>query len=229
MIHGIFQYDFFGHPVWITTTHVSLLLVLMVLIGFAIIVNRKIKKMQVIPTGLQNVAEILVEKLDGMVDSGMGKRAPAFRNYIGILFMFILLSNLSGLMGLRPPTADYGVTLPLALITFSIIHFVQFKHQRLRDIWKSLCAPLPPWLPIWFPIGVISEIAVPISMSLRLFANILSGAILMALLYGLLGWIATGWPAVLHVYFDIFSGAIQTYVFCLLTMTYVANAYGDED
>jgi F-type H+-transporting ATPase subunit a len=91
-----------------------------------------------------------------------------------------------------------------------------------------MCSPLPPWLPIWFPINVISEIAVPISLSLRLFANVLSGTIMMALIYGLLGVIATAWPAVLHAYFDLFSGAIQTYVFCMLTMTYITNAIGEE-
>ena len=77
------------------------------------------------------------------------------------------------------------------------------------------------------PINVVSAVAVPISLSLRLFANVLSGTAMMALLYGLLGWIATAWPAALHVYFDLFSGAIQTYVFCMLTMTYISNEIGD--
>ena len=77
------------------------------------------------------------------------------------------------------------------------------------------------WLPLWLPINIISEIAVPISLSLRLFANVLSGTVMMALVYGLLSKIAIVWPAALHVYFDLFSGAIQTYVFCMLTMTYV--------
>ena len=92
-----------------------------------------------------------------------------------------------------------------------------------------MCSPLPPWLPIWFPINVISELAVPVSLSLRLFANVLSGTIMMTLVYGLLKWVATVWPAALHVYFDLFSGAIQTYVFCMLTMTYISNAIGEEN
>ena len=78
------------------------------------------------------------------------------------------------------------------------------------------------------PINLIGIIAVPISLSLRLFANILSGTVMMALVYGLLGWIATAWPAALHVYFDLFSGSIQTYVFCMLTMTYIADARGES-
>ena len=83
--------------------------------------------------------------------------------------------------------------------------------------------------PFLFPINLIGEIATPFSLSLRLFANILSGTAIMALIYTLLGKIALIWPAALHVYFDIFSGAIQTYVFCMLTMTYIADACGDGE
>ena len=228
MVHGIFKYKFFGHEVWITTTHVSILFVMLILIGFAIAANITMRKAAEVPGGFQNVVELIVEKLDGMADGAMGKAAPKFYNYIGTVFIFILFSNISGLLGLRPPTADYGVTLPLGLLTFIIVHFNQFKYQKLKDIWIGMCSPLPPWLPIWFVVSLIGEIAVPISLSLRLFANILSGTVMMALIYGLLGWIATAWPAALHVYFDLFSGAIQTYVFCMLTMTYISDAIGDN-
>lgn len=228
MVHGLVSYQFFGHTVWITTTHVSLLLVTLILCGFAIAAGRAMKKGTEVPGGFQNVVELIVEKLDGMANSTMGKHASKFYNYIGTVFIFILFSNISGLLGLRPPTADYGVTFPLGVLTFILIHFNQFKYQKPKDIWADMCSPLPPWLPIWFPINVISEIAVPISLSLRLFANVLSGTIMMALIYGLLGIIATAWPAALHVYFDLFSGAIQTYVFCMLTMTYITNAIGEE-
>ncbi len=227
MIHGLFKYSFFGHEVWITTSHVCILIVMLIIIIFAIAANRAMKKATEVPTGFQNVVELMVEKLDGMVDSPMGKNAPRFYNYIGTVFIFILLSNISGLLGLRPPTADYGVTLPLGILTFVLIHFNQFKYQKLKDIWVDMCSPLPPWLPIWLPINLISEIAVPVSLSLRLFANVLSGTVMMALVYGLLGWFATIWPAALHVYFDLFSGAIQT--FCMLTMTYINNAIGSEN
>lgn len=229
MIHGLFKYSFFGHEVWITTSHVCILIVMLIIIGFAIAANRAMKKATEVPSGFQNVVELMVEKLDGMVDSPMGKNAPRFYNYIGTVFIFILLSNISGLLGLRPPTADYGVTLPLGILTFVLIHFNQFKYQKLKDIWVDMCSPLPPWLPIWFPINLISEIAVPVSLSLRLFANVLSGTVMMALVYGLLKWFAVIWPAALHVYFDLFSGAIQTYVFCMLTMTYINNAIGSEN
>ena len=229
MIHGIIPVEFLGQTVWITTSHACILIVMAIMIVFAFIANRKLKKATEVPDAFQNVIELIVELLEGMVQGTMGKWAPGFVNYIGTIFIFILISNISGLLGLRPPTADYGTTLCLGLITFSLIHINTFKHQSLKQIWIDKCSPLPPWLPIWLPINLVSDIAVPISLSLRLFANVLSGTVMMALIYGLLRIIAIGWPAVLHVYFDLFSGAIQTYVFCMLTMTYIANACGDAD
>ena len=98
-----------------------------------------------------------------------------------------------------------------------MIATLDMKHKKLKGALAELC---DPW-PIWAPINIIGYIAVPVSLSLRLFANVLSGVVMMALVYGLLRVIAIGWPAVLHVYFDLFSGAIQTYVFCMLTMVYV--------
>ncbi len=224
MVHGIFSYELFGQTVWITTTHVCVLIVFLLLGTFALIANRTMKHASDVPTGFQNVVELIVEMLDNMIKASMGSSAAKFANYIGTIFIFILISNISGLFGLRPPTADYGVTLALGLITFTLIHFNKFKYQKVSGVIKGLC---DPW-PIWAPINMIGDIAVPISLSLRLFANVLSGTVMMALVYGLLKWIAVFWPAVLHVYFDLFSGAIQTYVFCMLTMTYVSDAIGEQ-
>ena len=229
MIHGLFSYNLFGHEVWITTSHVCILIVMLFLIGFALIANIKMRHATEIPDTFQNILELIVSSLDGVVEGTMGKSAPKFVNYISTIFIFILISNISGLFGLRPPTADYGTTLALGLITFTLIHFCQFKYQSPKKIWTDMCSPLPPWLPIWFPINLISEIAVPISLSLRLFANVLSGTIIMALIYALLSKLAYFWPGALHAYFDVFSGCIQTYVFCMLTMTYISNAIGEDE
>lgn len=229
MIHGVFSYNLFGQEVWITTSHICLLIVVLVLLLFFIIGGSVFRKAETVPKGFQNFAEMIVELLDGIVIGGMGEKGKGFRNYIGVLFIFILVSNISGLLGLRPPTADYGVTLPLGILTFTLIHVNKFRFNSIGSIWKDMCSPLPPWLPIWFPINLISEVAVPVSLSLRLFANVLSGTVMMALVYGLLEMFALVWPAALHVYFDLFSGAIQTYVFCMLTMTYISNAMGGEE
>lgn len=229
MIHGIIPVEFLGQTVWITTSHACILIVMLAMIVFAFIANRKLKKATDVPDNFQNVIELIVEMLGKMVDGTMGKWAPGFVNYISTIFMFILLSNISGLLGLRPPTADFGTTLCLGLTTFFLIHINTFRHNSLKQIWADKCSPLPPWLPLWLPINIVSDIAVPISLSLRLFANVLSGTVIMALIYGLLRFIAIGWPAALHVYFDLFSGAIQTYVFCMLTMTYISSACGDTE
>ena len=225
MIHGVFSYELFGQTVWITTTHVCVLIVFLVIIGFCIAANRAVKHATEVPGAFQNVVELIVEMLDRMISGVMGGQAARVRNYIGTIFIFILFSNICGLLGLRPPTADYGVTFALGIITFTLIHFNKFKYQKVSGVLKGLCEP---W-PIWAPINIISDLAVPVSLSLRLFANILSGTAIMALIYALLSKVAIIWPAALHVYFDLFSGAIQTYVFCMLTMTYITDACSTGD
>lgn len=227
MVHGLIKYHLFGQELWITTTHVSVLLVTLSLIIFAFAVNRKIRKASPsdTPGTLQNIAELAVEMLDNMVNTIMGKKARKYVNYIGTVFAFILFSNISGLVGLRPPTADYGVTLPLALITFVMIQYVNIKENKLGAL-KSLFEPIP----LFFPINLIGEIATPVSLSLRLFGNILSGTVMMALIYGLLPiFVKIGIPAALHIYFDLFSGAIQTYVFCMLTMVFITDKGSSEE
>ena len=227
MIHGVFSYNLFGQTLWITTTHVCMLIVMLLILAFCIAANRVIKNADPDkePGTFQNIVELIVEMLDNMITGVMGKSAPKFLNYISTIFIFILISNISGIFGLRAPTADYGVTLPLGLISFGMIFFNKLKHQKLSGFIKGLCEP---W-PFWAPINIIGDIAVPISLSLRLFANVLSGTVMLALVYGLLPiFVKIGIPAVLHAYLDLFSGAIQTYVFCMLTMTYVTDAIGDN-
>jgi F-type H+-transporting ATPase subunit a len=217
MIHGVFQYTLFGQELWITTTHIALFIISFVLIVLAVCVRVKMAHAEEVPGTVQNIAEFIVEALDHMVENIMGENGKKFLNYIGTIFIFIILCNLSGLVGLRPPTADYGVTLPLGLITFGLIQYNGFKAHKFGHV-TALFKPIP----LLFPINLIGEIAVPLSLSLRLFGNIMSGTVMMGLIYGLLPiFVKLGIPAVLHVYFDIFSGAIQTYVFCMLTMVYV--------
>ena len=126
MVHGVFSYELFGQTVWITTTHVCVLIVLLVLIAFAIAANRVMKHAKDVPGTFQNIIEMIVEMLDKMVASVMGKNAPKFVNYIITIFIFILTCNLSGLFGLRPLTSDYGVTLPVGIMTFALIHLNKF-------------------------------------------------------------------------------------------------------
>lgn len=222
-IHYLAEFELFGQKLHLTTTHISLILVCGILILIALIARSKLKDTDGKPGSLQNIIELAVEMLDGMVDGSMGAKGKGFRNYLGVLFIFILFSNLSGLFGLRPPTADYGVTLALGLITFFIVQINNVKYNKFGAV-KELFQPVP----FLFPINFIGEIAVPISLSLRLFGNILAGTVIMGLIYGLLSKVAFIWPGVLHAYFDVFSGAIQTYVFCMLTMVFIGNKIPDN-
>ena len=199
-IHGLVKFQLFGQELWLTTTHVSILIVALLLLIFALVVRAKLSDAEGKPGTLQNIAELIVEMLDNMVKGSMGKNGLAFRNYIGSLFLFLIVANLSGLLGLRPPTADYGVTLPLGLITFVLIQFNNIKYNKIE---------------------AFTGLFKPFSISLRLFGNVLSGTVIMGLIYGLLYKIAWAWPGFLHIYFDVFSGAIQAYVFCMLTMVYI--------
>ena len=224
MISLLKEFKIGGVTLHITSTHVSLLIVTVTLILFAIIVNRKLKKPEVsdTPGTLQNIAELIVEAISNMVSGIMGTNGRKFVNYIAALFMFVLLSNISGLFGLRPPTADYGVTLPLGIITFCLIHYNGIKKNKSKHFTAL-------FQPVWFlfPINIIGEFAVPLSLSLRLFGNVMSGTVLMGLIYGLLKPFTVAWPSILHIYFDIFSGCIQAYVICMLTMVYITDKTGD--
>ena len=215
-IEGVFSYELFGQTFWITTTHLSMLVVTLVLIGLAYAVNRSMRHAKEIPSGLQNAAEFVIELLQGQIDSNM-KRGAAFFNYIGTVFVFVLLSNLSGLFGLRPAMADFGVTFAIGLTTFVIIQVTGIREKKLGH-FKALFEPVF----LFFPINVVGEIANPISLSMRLFANLLAGTIIMALWYGLMPVLAQiGIPSFLHAYLDVFSGCIQAYVLFMLTMVYI--------
>lgn len=225
MIHYLGEVQIGDATVHITTTHVAMMIVTLFIVTIAIIARIKINKANVsdTPSGFQNVIEIMVEMIGNMVKGIMGSNARRFVNYITTLFIFILISNVSGLFGLRPPTADYGVTLPLGIITFFLVQCNGVRKNKAGH-FTALFKPLP----VLFPINLVGEIAVPISLSLRLFGNVMSGTVLMGLIYGLLPTLLTfGLPSVLHIYFDIFSGCIQAYVFCMLTMVYVNDKIAD--
>lgn len=217
-IPGI-DYDFS-----INTTHVAMLIVSVFIIIMAIIARVKISRVDAsdTPGMFQNAVELMVEMLTTMTDGIMGKNANKFVNYISTVFIFIIISNISGLFGLRPPTADYGVTLALGLITFVLIQFNGIKKNKIKHFTAL-------FQPIWFlfPINLIGEFAVPLSLSLRLFGNVMSGTVLMGLVYDLLGPYTVAYPALLHAYFDLFSGCIQAYVFSMLTMVYVNDKIAD--
>ena len=166
MIHGVFKYTLFGQELYITTTHVAMFIVTIIILIIMICAHHTMKHAKQIPGTFQNIIEMYVQTIDNMVASIMGRNARRFVNYICAIFMFILFCNLSGLLGLRPPTADYGVTLPLGLITFALVQGCGIAKNKGKH-FTSLFQPVP----LLFPINLIGEFAVPLSLSLRLFAG----------------------------------------------------------
>ncbi|MBR5711971.1 MAG: F0F1 ATP synthase subunit A [Lachnospiraceae bacterium] len=222
-INSFGSFELFGYRFYITSTHIALAIILITLTVLAIVANRVIRRSD--PYGKpgtgMTIIETVVEFVDNTTLSNMGeKHGGKFANYIGTLLIFVFISNISGVFGLRPPTADYGITFGLAMITFFLIHINGFKHQKIKHI-TGLFDPIP-----LTPINIIGEVSTPISMSLRLFGNVLCGTVIMGLLYNLLPqFLLLFWPGALHIYFDLFSGAIQAYVFTMLTMVFISKNF----
>lgn len=215
----LFEVD--GTVLGITTTHINTWIVMAVLIVIALIIRIKIKNFKEVPESrFQNIVEVIVDTFGNFTESTMGEKYKSFSYFYGPVFLFILFSNLSGLVGLRPPTADIATTLALALTTFFMIHGYGVKAKGL-GYFKGFLEPMP----LLLPLNIIGELATPISLSFRLFGNILGGTIIMGLYYAMMPLILRiGVPAIFHLYFDVFSGALQTLIFVMLSMTFVSSA-----
>jgi len=161
-------------------------------------------------------AELLVNGLRGLVESAMGRDKVGFTPYMGALALFIFFANISGLLGVRPPTSDLNVTLGLALLTFVLIQFYGFKSRGLGYL-KGFAEPIF----LFAPMNLMGELARPVSLAVRLFGNVLGGSIIMALIYSIL---PVALPVPFHLYFDLFIGLLQTFIFVMLTMVFVALA-----
>ena len=219
----------------ITQTTVTLLVVTVLLITLAAIISRKITKR---PGRFQVIVEKLVSMLYGLVEDTMGKHNLRFAPYIGTLFLSSMFCTLLGMTQiLRSATADLSVTVAWALVTTGMVWYHNIKNFGFGAWLKGFTEPIV----VMTPMNVVSEIANPISMAFRHFGNVAGGSVLTALIYAALGvlsnavfgWIGgyvasipffqVGIPAFLSVYFDLFSGFVQAFVFCLLTMVYVGG------
>ena len=206
--------------IWITETIVSTWIIMLVLVLFSIVVRIRLKKFQDVPDGFQNVVETLVETFDNFVQNTAGSKLYQVGNWYFMIFAFLMISNLVGIVGLRAPTADLSMTLACALSTFALIQAMGLKFRRGAYL-KSFFEPFF----LFFPLNVIGELSRPVSLGFRLFGNVLTGSILLTLIYSVapvfLRFII---PPILHIYFDIAIGAIQTYIFCVLSLSFIGAA-----
>ena len=193
-------------------------------------------------SGRQLVAEWIVEKTNGLVRENMGKRFMGFAPFVAGIMALSAFSSLMSLVGLRPPTSDMNVVAGWAILVFVLITHYKLK-GGLGPYVKGFFEPVP----IFAPFNIIGEFATPVSMSFRHYGNVLSGVVISTLvayaLQGLskllLGWLPgtlgsfpllqVGLPAILSLYFDIFSGLMQAFIFAMLTMLYVSGGFPADD
>lgn len=209
-----------GVEVWITETIFNTWLIMLFLIGVAIIARIKLRNFKTIPTGFQNIIEAVVETFDNFATDTLGEKLTYISPWFFMVFIFIFLSCLFSVFGLRAPTADWATTFALALSSFALMLFMGFKHRK-GEYLKGFFSPHP----MFFPLNLIGELAKPISLSFRLFGNMLSGTIILTLYYSLTPlFVQIGIPSLLHAFFDVVFGAIQTYIFVIISLMYVKSA-----
>ncbi|WP_101772518.1 F0F1 ATP synthase subunit A [Peptostreptococcus faecalis] len=207
-------------------------LVMLFLIVVSLILTRNLKK---IPTTKRQLfLEYAIDFLRKMVRETMGdkfvNKVPGIVSYIGTIFLFFLCSNLITVFGIKSPTTDLDTTVAWGLTTFLMVYVMGVKFQGL-GYFKTLIEPTP----LLAPLNIIGEIARPISLSFRPFGNILGGTIIMSLFMQLLAYLSTLIPNMqvpvgmfliplpLNLYFDLFAGALQAFIFTMLTMVFVGS------
>ncbi len=184
-----------------------------------------------------HLAELLVEKSTTLVVDNMGEYFRAFAPFIAAILGLSGFSSLITLFGLYPPTSDVNIVAGWAILVFILITYYKMKCGPLEYV-KSFANPV-----LMAPLNVIGEVATPVSMAFRHYGNVLSGSVISVLiaaglqglsslifgnLPGFLGdfpFLQIGIPAILSIYFDIFSGVLQAYIFAMLTMLYISGGF----
>ena len=204
----------------------------LIIVGFLsiafIIAGIRIKKMDPAktPKGFMFVMVAIVDFFNKFLSGYIeGKKFNFFAPYLFTIIIFLALANTSALLGLTAPLSNIGVALSFSLLTFVMMRITEFKYLKLKDKLNGLIGPVKPLAPIMIPINIIGEFSTPFSMGLRLFVNLMSGAVIAAIVYGLVGWIGGLFAGViLHAMFDIFFGLIQAFVFFMLTTVNLSMA-----
>lgn len=191
-----------------------------------------------VPTKRQYLAEWIVETLEKMVNENMGEFFLGFAPFIAAILAISAISSLSTLLGIYAPTSDVNIIAGWAILVFALITYYKLK-GGLGNYLKGYLEPIP----VMLPLNILGEVATPVSMTFRHFGNVLSGSVIAVLigsaLSGLsdlvLGWLPgflgdipylrVGLPAILSLYFDIFSGCMQAYIFAMLTMLNVSGGF----
>ena len=224
----------------ISETMVVSWIVMLVITGVCIWLTHDLKVKDI--SKRQAVAELLVETANKFVIGNMGEKFRHMIPFVAALFITSVVSNLISLIGLRSPTADLSTEAAWAVVVFVMITGQKIKTNGFGGYLKGFTTPIA----VMTPFNILSELATPISMACRHFGNILSGVVINGLIYGALAVASSALfgllpgllgdvfakipvldvviPAILSVYFDWFSGFMQAFIFCMLTVMYIANA-----
>jgi F-type H+-transporting ATPase subunit a len=225
-------------------------LAMAILVVLAFVASRRL---ELVPRGVQNLMEVVLEQFLTLLEDVIGHGGRRYLPLIGTLGLFILVSNLMGLVpGLVAPTANLNTTGACALIVFFAYHAIGIRAQGPIGYAKHFMGPVPWLAPLMVPIEVVSHFARPLSLSLRLFGNMTGGHILLAVFFflmgfdGMLGWalhgslggIVLGVPAtLLMVVFTvgflyplkILVAFLQAFIFVMLSMLYIAGALEEAE
>lgn len=216
---------------------------ILILLSFYIAIRAHFQDPLKKPKGILLLAEIGINFFDGLVETMMGRRYRGFGGVIMAIACYLFIAFIWGLTGLPAPVTNLATPLSLGLFTFVLIHANAIRFNKFK-YFKRFVDPIP----LFLPINLISMWAPLLSLTLRLLGNALAGWTLLTLLYGGIGsigevvikfsetqsmhvgsFIAPFITPVLHAYFDLFSGLIQTTVFLFLTMIFVANEGPEDD
>lgn len=192
--------------------------IMLILLGLGMLAGKKIS---MVPTGAQNVFELIVGGLEDFMVEITGEEGRAFFPYICTVFLFIACCNLIGLLpGFLSPTANINTPLALALCTFLYTHYLGVKFHGAKYI-KHFLGPIPALAPLFFPIEIIGHFARVLSLTLRLFGNIMGEDLVLAILMFLAGRFLAPMPM---MFLAVFTSVVQAFVFTLLSMMYFAGA-----
>jgi F-type H+-transporting ATPase subunit a len=198
-------------------------LVMAMLVSLSYLATRRL---EAVPGGLQNVMEVVLEAFATLLEQMIGPKGPRYLPLIGTAGLFILVGNLLGMVpGLKPPTANLNTTAALAVTVFIAYNYFGIREQGFVAYVRHFCGPVIWLAPIMFPIEFIGHLARPISLSIRLFGNIFGEESVIVILLSLI-WLVIpyGIYLVIMMPLSLFTSVVQTFIFIMLSMVYIAGA-----
>ena len=207
-----------GHgQLWIILSHLALTVIIVLLVARA-----ASKKIQLVPTGTQNIMEAYLQGVVSIGSDSMGaKKAKIYMPLIATLGLLIFVSNMMGIIpGFESITGNINVTLSLAIIVFFYYNYLGFKENGAGTYLGHMMGPVPALAPLMFPIEIISHVSRIISLSFRLFGSVKGDDMFLMVLLMLVPWIAP-----LPGFFFLFAfGVLQAFIFMILTYVYISGS-----